>query len=77
MLPIFCHHVNDEERFRLFCCQLINLGTATSAQIAKILEVNPKKLSRWARLERASNSKISNSEELSKKSKNNKKKTMS
>jgi hypothetical protein len=52
--PVFRHHVNDEDSFRCFCCQLINLGNATSAEIARALNVNREKLSRWARLERAS-----------------------
>ena len=53
MLPVFRHHVRDEKSFRLFCCQLINLGTATSSELSKALHVNREKLSRWARIERA------------------------
>ena len=53
-MPIFRHHVRDQAKFRLFCCQLINIGTATSAEIGRALKVNPEKLSRWARKERAS-----------------------
>jgi len=53
ILPVFRHHVRDERLFRGFCCQLINLGNATSAEIARSLNVNPEKLSRWARLERS------------------------
>jgi len=53
-LPVFRHHVRDEKSFRLFCCQLINIGNATAAEIARALKVNPEKLSRWARKERAS-----------------------
>jgi len=52
-LPVFRHHVRDHEKFRLFCCQLINIGTATSAEISRALKVNHEKLSRWARKERA------------------------
>jgi hypothetical protein len=52
-LPVFCHHVRDQKSFRLFCCQLINIGNATSAEIARALKVNPEKLSRWAREARA------------------------
>ena len=51
--PVYRHHVNDEDSFRSFCCQLINLGNATSAEISRALKVNHEKLSRWARLERA------------------------
>ena len=40
----------------MFCCQLINNGNATSAEIARALNVNREKLSRWARLDRVSNS---------------------
>ena len=54
-LPIFRHHVNNQDDFRSFCCQLINLGNATSAEISKALGVNHEKLSRWARLDRESN----------------------
>ena len=32
MLPAFRHHVKNEKLFRLFCCQFINLGVATSAE---------------------------------------------
>jgi hypothetical protein len=53
-LPVFCHHQYDQDAFRSFCCQLINLGNATSAEISKALNVNHEKLSRWARLERSS-----------------------
>jgi hypothetical protein len=53
-LPVFCHHINNQKLFRLFCCQLINLGVASSAEISKALGVNHEKLSRWARQERAS-----------------------
>jgi hypothetical protein len=49
--PVFHHHVHNHEAFRLFCCQLINLGNATSAEISRALNVNREKLSRWARLE--------------------------
>ena len=31
IFPVFCHHFRDEKSFRLFCCQMINLGIATSA----------------------------------------------
>jgi endogenous inhibitor of DNA gyrase (YacG/DUF329 family) len=54
-LPVFRHHINDQELFCSFCCQLINLGNASSAEISRALGVNPEKLSRWARLERKSN----------------------
>ena len=54
MLPVFRHHVRDHKSFRLFCCQLINLDTATSAEISRALNVNREKLSRWSRIERAS-----------------------
>jgi hypothetical protein len=50
-LPVFRHHVNNQAAFRSFCCQLINLGNATSAEISRALNVNHEKLSRWARLE--------------------------
>ena len=60
-LPVFRHHVSDQEAFRLFCCQLINIGTATSAEISKALKVNHEKLSRWARMERGSSEKESTS----------------
>jgi hypothetical protein len=53
-LPVFCHHKSNQAHFRLFCCQLINIGTATSSELARALNVNHEKLSRWARLERAS-----------------------
>ena len=53
-LPVFRHHVRDHKSFRLFCCQLINIGTATAAEISKSLHVNREKLSRWARIERDS-----------------------
>jgi hypothetical protein len=53
-LPVFCHHFRNQNHFRLFCCQLINIGTATSAELSRALNVNHEKLSRWARLERAS-----------------------
>jgi hypothetical protein len=53
MLPVFRHHVSNESLFRSFCCQLINIGNATSSELAKALNVNHEKLSRWARLERA------------------------
>ena len=53
-LPVFRHHVRDHKSFRLFCCQLINIGTATAAEISKALHVNREKLSRWARIERDS-----------------------
>jgi hypothetical protein len=49
--PVFCHHVRDQVRFRSFCCQMINLGNATSAELARALNVNHEKLSRWARKE--------------------------
>ena len=52
--PVFCHHVNNHDSFRSFCCQLINLGNATSAELSRALNVNDEKLSRWARLERCS-----------------------
>ena len=55
-MPVFCHHVNNQKAFRMFCCQLINNGNATSADIARALNVNREKLSRWARLDRVSNS---------------------
>jgi len=54
ILPVFRHHVRDQKSFRLFCSQLINLGTATAAELSKSLHVNHAKLSRWARIERAS-----------------------
>jgi len=54
-LPVFCHHVANEQLFRLFCSQMINIGTATSAQISRALGVNREKLSRWAREDRSSN----------------------
>ena len=54
MLPVFRHHVRDQKSFRLFCCQLINLGTATASELSKSLHVNHEKLSRWARMERTS-----------------------
>jgi len=54
-IPVFRHHVNDESLFRSFCCQLINLGNATSADISRALNINHEKLSRWARLEKTSN----------------------
>jgi hypothetical protein len=50
-LPVFCHHVHNEKMFRLFCCQLINMGNATAVEIAEALGVNREKLSRWARKE--------------------------
>jgi hypothetical protein len=53
-LPVFRHHVRDQSSFRLICCQLINIGTATSAEISRALKINHEKLSRWARLERDS-----------------------
>ena len=53
IIPVFRHHVRDERLFQAFCCQLINLGNATSAELAKALNINHEKLSRWARLERA------------------------
>jgi len=56
MLPVFRHHVKNEKLFRLFCCQLINLGVATSAEISRVLGVNHEKLSRWARMDRSSGS---------------------
>jgi hypothetical protein len=52
--PVFCHHVRDQSSFRSFCCQLINLGNATSAEISRALNVNKEKISRWARLDRSS-----------------------
>ena len=52
-LPVFRHHVSDSTLFRLFCSQLINLGVASSAEIAAALGVNREKLSRWARQERS------------------------
>lgn len=55
-LLVFSHHVLDKVSFRLFCCQLINTGTATAADISKALKVNQTKLSRWARLARSSES---------------------
>ena len=48
-LPVFCHHKHDQTGFREFCCQLINLGNATAAEIGRALGVNHEKLSRWAR----------------------------
>jgi len=54
-LPVFYHHVANEQLFRLFCRQKINTGTATSAQISGALCVNREKLSRWAREDRSSN----------------------
>jgi hypothetical protein len=51
--PVFCHHVLDQVRFRSFCCQMINLGNATSAELSRALNVNREKLSRWARMERS------------------------
>jgi hypothetical protein len=53
-LPVFRHHVADEDSFRLFCCQMINIGTVSAAEIAVALGVNREKLSRWARAERSS-----------------------
>ena len=53
-LPVFCHHVDNKELFRLFCSQMINIGTATSADISRALGVNCEKLSRWARQDRLS-----------------------
>ena len=52
--PVFCHHEGDQASFRSFCCQLINLGNATSADLSRALQVNGEKLSRWARIARAS-----------------------
>jgi hypothetical protein len=52
-LPVFCHHSSDQDSFRSFCSQLINLKNATSAEISHALQVNCEKLSRWARLARA------------------------
>jgi hypothetical protein len=57
--PVFCHHKYNQDAFRSFCCQLINLGNATSAEISKALNVNCEKLSRWARLERSSSATFS------------------
>ena len=74
-IPIFRHHVNDEELFRSFCCQLINLGNATSAEIARALNVNHEKISRWARLERAPEEFEISSKSI-KKAKKSKKKTL-
>jgi len=54
-LPVYRHLARDEKAFRSFCCQLINLGNATSADIARALKVNREKLSRWARIDRTSN----------------------
>jgi len=51
--PVFCHHARDQKSFRSFCCQMINLENATSAEISRALNVNDEKLSRWARLDRA------------------------
>jgi len=50
--PVFRHHADDQSSFRVFCCQLINLGNATSAELSRALGVNDEKLSRWARQER-------------------------
>jgi hypothetical protein len=55
ILPVFSHHVKNEELFRLFCCQMINMGVATSAEISRALGVNHEKLSRWARQDCSSN----------------------
>ena len=66
--PVFCHHVRDGIRFRSFCSQMINLGNATSAELARALNVNHEKLSRWARLDRSSGD-LSSSDKSSKKSK--------
>jgi hypothetical protein len=52
--PVFCHHVRDQSSFRSFCCQMINLGNATSAELGRALNVNHEKLSRWARMDRSS-----------------------
>jgi hypothetical protein len=71
--PVFRHHVHDQASFRSFCCQLINLGNATSAEIARALKVNAEKLSRWARFERSA-SKDTQSTDTGKNHKNNKKK---
>jgi hypothetical protein len=57
--PVFRHHKHNEEAFRLFCCQLINLGSASSAELSRALGVNREKLSRWARQERSPSSGVS------------------
>ena len=37
-LPLFRHYVSDSKLFRLFCCQLINLGVASYAEIVGALK---------------------------------------
>jgi hypothetical protein len=64
--PVFCHHKYNQDAFRSFCCQLINLGNATSAELSKALHVNHEKLSRWARLERSSSTTFSDTVKPSK-----------
>jgi len=66
-IPVFRHHVRDEELFRSFCCQLINLGNATASELSKSLQVNHEKLSRRARLERTSTDSVKSSTRIKKK----------
>jgi hypothetical protein len=74
--PVFRHHVYDHESFRSFCCQMINLGNATSTEISRALQVNDEKLSRWARMERSQGA-LEASSFSGKSSKKTKKKRMS
>jgi len=53
-LPVLCHHVDNQNLFRLFCSQLINMENATAAELSRALGVNREKLSRWARIDRSS-----------------------
>ena len=53
-IPMFQHHVADMDSFHNVCCQMINLGTASAAELGRALGINREKLSRWARLENKS-----------------------
>jgi len=70
-LPVFRHHKDDQKLFRDFCCQMINLGNATAADLGRALKVNCEKLSRWARQDSAASEKVMSS--VSSKSRSKKK----
>ena len=52
--PVFSHHVSDHASFRMQCCQMINNGNAKAIEIARSLNINEEKLSRWVRQARKS-----------------------
>jgi hypothetical protein len=66
-LPIFSHHTRDERKFRMICSEMINNNIVTSADLARSLNVNREKLSRWARQDKVSGEMKAEARKVSKK----------